>query len=56
VAGDAFSYGDIPVGVMTYRLVQLIPERPAMPHLERWYGVISSRPAFKGEVGSVPLS
>jgi glutathione S-transferase len=56
VAGDAFSYGDIPVGVMTYRLVQLIPERPAMPHLERWYAAISSRPAFKSEVGSVPLS
>jgi glutathione S-transferase len=56
VAGGAFSYGDIPVGVMTYRLVQLIPERPAMPHLDRWYAAISSRPAFKGEVGSVPLS
>ena len=31
VAGDAFSYGDIPVGIMTYRFVQLIPERPPMP-------------------------
>jgi glutathione S-transferase len=56
VAGDAFSYGDIPVGVMTYRYVQLIPERPATPNLDRWYGAISSRPAFKNQVGSVPLS
>jgi glutathione S-transferase len=56
VAGDTFSYGDIPVGVMTYRYVQLIPERPATPHLDRWYAAISSRQAFKDQVGSVPLS
>ena len=56
VAGDAFSYGDIPVGVICYRFVQLVPERPAMPHLDRWYAAISARQAFKDHVGSVPLS
>ena len=56
VAGDAFSYGDIPVGVMCYRFVQLVPERPAMPHLDRWYAAISGRKAFQDHVGSVPLS
>ena len=56
VAGPAFSYGDIPVGVMCYRYVQLVPDRPAMPHLDRWYTAISSRQAFKDHVGSVPLS
>jgi glutathione S-transferase len=56
LAGDAFSYGDIPVGIMAYRFVQLVPERPAMPNLERWYAAISSRPAFKEQVGSVPLT
>jgi glutathione S-transferase len=56
LAGDAFSYGDIPVGIMAYRFVQLIPERPSMPHLDRWYAAISSRPAFKEQVGSVPLT
>ena len=56
LAGDAFSYGDIPVGIMAYRFVQLIPERPAMPHLDRWYAAISSRPAFKEQVASVPLT
>jgi glutathione S-transferase len=56
LAGDAFSYGDIPVGVMTYRYMQLIPERPSTPNLDRWYAAISSRPAFKDQVGSVPLS
>jgi glutathione S-transferase len=55
LAGDDFSYGDIPVGIMIYRYVQLMPERPAMPQLDRWYAAISSRPAFKEQVGSVPL-
>jgi glutathione S-transferase len=56
LAGDAFSYGDIPVGVMCYRYVQLVPDRPATPHLDRWYAAISSRQAFQDHVGSIPLS
>ena len=56
LAGDAFSYGDIPVGIMIYRYVQLIPERPPTKHLDRWYAAISARPAFKAQVGSVPLT
>ena len=56
LAGDAFSYGDIPVGITIYRYVQLIPERPSTPNLDRWYAAISSRPAFKSQVASVPLS
>ena len=56
VAGADFSYGDIPVGIMIYRYVQLIPERPSTPNLDRWYAAISARPAFKAQVASVPLS
>lgn len=56
LAGDEFSYGDIPVGIMIYRYVQLIPERPATPNLDRWYAAISSRAAFKAQVAVVPLS
>jgi glutathione S-transferase len=56
MAGDAFSYGDIPVGIMVYRFVQLIPERPATPNLDRWYAAISARSAFKEQVGSVKLT
>jgi glutathione S-transferase len=56
VAGDSFSYGDIPVGVMCYRYVQLVPDRPATPNLDRWYAAVSSRQAFKDHVGSIPLS
>jgi glutathione S-transferase len=56
VAGDSFSYGDIPVGVMCYRYRQLVPGRPKTPNLDRWYDAIASRQAFKDQVGSVPLS
>ncbi len=56
VAGPAFTYGDIPVGIMCYRYVQLVPDRPATPHLDRWYATVSSRQAFKDNVGAVPLS
>jgi glutathione S-transferase len=56
LAGDAFSYGDIPLGIMTYRYVQLVPERPATPNLDRWYGAISARAAFMAQVGAVPLT
>lgn len=56
VAGPAFSYGDIPVGVMAYRYRQLVPGRPATPHLERWFAAISKRKAFHDHVGSIPLT
>jgi glutathione S-transferase len=56
MAGDVFSYGDIPVGVMCYRYLHLVPDRPATPHLDRWYGQISKRKAFHDHVGSIPLT
>ncbi|MDO8877066.1 MAG: glutathione S-transferase family protein [Pseudolabrys sp.] len=56
VAGSSFSYGDIPVGVMCYRYVQLVPSRPSTPNLDRWYAAISKRKAFHDHVGSIPLS
>jgi glutathione S-transferase len=56
MAGDYFSYGDIPLGIMIYRYMQLITERPATPNLDRWYAAISSRPAFKEQIAVIPLS
>ena len=56
LASDEFSYGDIPVGIMIFRYMQLIPERPPTPNLDRWYAAISSRPAFKEQIAVVPLS
>jgi glutathione S-transferase len=55
VAGDAFSIGDIPVGIMAYRYWQLVPQRPETPNLRRWYGEIEKRAAFQEHVSSVKL-
>jgi glutathione S-transferase len=56
MAGDAFSYGDIPIGVFGRRFRDLVPERPDYPHFERWYAEISTRPAFREHAGDIPLS
>jgi glutathione S-transferase len=56
VAGDAFSYGDIPAAVMANRYRQLVPERPALRNFERWFAAIAARPAFKDEVAAVALA
>ena len=56
VAGPAFSYGDIPVGVMTYRYRQLVPDRPPTPNVERWFEAIAKRKPFHDHVGSIPLA
>jgi glutathione S-transferase len=56
LAGDEFSYGDIPVGIIAYRYRQLVPERPALANFERWYAAISVRQAFKDHVAAVPLT
>ena len=36
---------DIPVGCDIHRWFGLPQARPALPHLERWYASVSSRPA-----------
>jgi glutathione S-transferase len=56
LAGDAFSYGDIPVGIMIYRYVRLMPDRPSTPNLDRWYAALEARPPFKTQVAAVPLT
>jgi glutathione S-transferase len=56
VAGDQFSMGDIPLGIMAYRFRELCPERPEMANLERWYAALRTRPAFREQVEAIPLS
>jgi glutathione S-transferase len=55
LAGDAFSYGDIPAGIMVRRYRDLVPERPKFEHVERWYAAIAARPAFDEHVTKIPL-
>jgi glutathione S-transferase len=55
VAGENFSMGDIPVGVMTYRYWQLVPERPETPNLKRWYDALQKRAAFREHIEAIKL-
>jgi glutathione S-transferase len=56
LAGDAFSFGDIPSAVMANRYRQLVPERPAFKNFERWFAAIAARPPFKNQVAAVALA
>ena len=55
VAGDAFSLGDIPIGVVAHRFIALVPDRPSMNGVERWYGELCKRLAFRVHVIEIPL-
>ena len=55
VAGEAFSYGDIPVAIMARRYRDLVPDRPALKNLERWYAAIAPRSPFQEHVTDIPL-
>ena len=55
VAGNAFSMGDIPAALMTYRYRRLAPEHSRLDNLERWYAGIEQRPAFKDHVLAIPF-
>ncbi len=56
VAGEHFSYGDIPAAVMANRYRQLVPERPPFRNFERWFAAIAGRAAFKDQVAAVKLA
>jgi glutathione S-transferase len=55
IAGDQFSYGDIPIGPFAYRYFRLVTDHPPLPHVERWYAEMKVRPAFKQHVLDVPF-
>lgn len=47
VAGQAFTMGDLVLGVAAQRWFNLPLERPAMAHLQAWYRRLEERPAFR---------
>ena len=53
VAGEAFTMGDIPVGALCYRWLNLPFRRddlPVLPHLQAWYDRLAQRPAYRKHV------
>ena len=56
VAGDAFTMGDIPVGALAYRWLNMQHiERPPFAALAGWQSRLAERPAFRRHV-MLPLS
>lgn len=47
VGGETLTTGDIPVGAAAFRYYSLVRDRPAMPHLDRWYAALGKRPAYR---------
>ena len=56
LAGDTFSYGDIPVAIMVRRYRDLVPDRPAYKNVEGWFAAIAERPGFRQHVLAIPLT
>lgn len=47
ITGDAFTMGDIPLGVGAFRWYNMDIDRPAFTHLDAWYARLCERPAFR---------
>ncbi|MEI9992892.1 MAG: glutathione S-transferase [Rhizomicrobium sp.] len=50
VAGETFTFGDIPAAAQLYRYFELEIDRPALPHVEAWYERLKARPAYREHV------
>ncbi len=50
VAGDTFTFGDIPAATQLYRYFELEIDRPALPRVEAWYESLKARPAYREHV------
>jgi glutathione S-transferase len=46
-AGEAFSFGDIALGVLYWRYTQLDCGRPDTPSIKRWFEALQQRPAYR---------
>jgi glutathione S-transferase len=47
VAGDQFTWGDIPLGAAAHRFLNLQFDRPALKATEAWYARLRQRTPFK---------
>ena len=47
VAGDIFTFGDIPLGVLIHKYFVLDIERPSLPGVEAWYKRLTNRLPFQ---------
>ncbi len=50
LAGDNFTFGDIPAGALLFRYFELKIDRPSLPQVEGWYERLKARPAYREHV------
>jgi glutathione S-transferase len=50
LAGQEFTMGDIPLGCAAFRWFNFEIQRPSLKHLERWYGRLTERPAYRAHI------
>jgi len=50
VAGSSLTMGDIALGSLVYRWLELDIERPELPSLQAWHGHLADRPAYQKTV------
>jgi glutathione S-transferase len=55
VAGDALTMGDIPVGCVYWRYINLDIDRPNLPNLQLWHQNLKARDPYRRHV-MIPLS
>ncbi|MBD3774119.1 MAG: glutathione S-transferase [Rhodobacteraceae bacterium] len=55
LAGDSFGIADIPMAVYANSWFKFDIERPARPHVERWFARLLERPAF-ARIAGIPLT
>ncbi len=55
MVGDEITMADIPIACEMHRWFGLPQDRPATPHLDRWYAAILALPAARGVI-DIPLS
>jgi len=48
--GEDLSLADIPIGTTLYRYFNIDIPRPELPNVERWYGALQVRPAYRTHV------
>jgi glutathione S-transferase len=50
VAGSSFTMGDVALGSLVYRWLELDIDRPDLPALRAWYERLAGRPAYQNTV------
>ena len=50
VAGDEFSLGDIPTGIMAHWWYSMPIDHGELPNIKAWYARLCERPAFQQQV------